>query len=148
MKGGLKMRNALPRWRVALDLLLWDVLLAFAMWQVALVFQAVVGRGTLSVLSEAEIISIVPLVVVWVWMRAVVGLYPGYSLGNKVEELRRQTVALFATVTIIAVFAFASQLGGSLFSRPVLVWWALALLVVAPVVRHYVKASLLRDRRL
>jgi CBS domain containing-hemolysin-like protein len=95
-----------------------------------------------------QVISIVPLVVVWVWMRAVVGLYPGYSLGNKVEELRRQTVALFATVTIIAVFAFASQLGGSLFSRPVLVWWALALLVVAPVVRHYVKASLLRDRRL
>jgi hypothetical protein len=78
-------------------------------------------------------------------MRAALGLYPGYGL-DKAEELRRHTFALFATVGIIMVFAFASQLGDSL-SRPVLFGWAVGLLVVAPVVRHYLKATLLPNSR-
>jgi hypothetical protein len=131
------MRNA-HCWRVALDLLLWDILLAFAMWQAAFVFQAAVGRGALSALSEVAISGLAPSIA-WVGTRALLGLYPGYEL-NRVEELSRQTVALFATV--IAVLAFASQVGGSLFSRPVFFWWALGLFGVAPVARHFVKANL------
>jgi len=74
-------------------------------------------------------------------VRRWVCLYPGYWL-DQVEELRRQTYALLATLTIITVFAFASQLGDSI-SRVFLFGWALGLLLVAPVARHYVKASLL-----
>ena len=139
----MSMRNAHRRSgrfpSVALVLLASDVLLALAMWGVAFILTGVLGRWPLSAIAVA---SIVPNVVVWVWMRAVLGLY---SLGNgldRAQELRRQTYALLATLTIITVFAFASQLGDSV-SRIFLFTWALSLLVVAPVVRHYVKASLL-----
>src|SRR3712207_496178 len=128
------MRNVY-RQHPAFVLLLWDVLLAVVMWEVAFVLQGVLGHWPLSAL---EMTSIVSNVVIWVWMRAALGLYPGYGL-TKAEELRRQTYALLATLTIILVFAFSSQLGGSL-SRPFLFTWALGLMLVAPVVRHYVKA--------
>ena len=123
---------------VALVLVSSDILLALAMWLVAFVLQGVLGRWPLSAIAIA---SIVPNVAAWIGVRAALGLYPGYGL-DQVEELRRQTIALVATITIIAVFAFAFQLGDSL-SRPFLFGWALSLLLVAPVVRHYVKVSLL-----
>jgi capsular polysaccharide biosynthesis protein len=123
---------------VVLGLFSSDVLLALAMWLVAFVLQGVLGRWPLSAIAIA---SIVPNVAAWIGVRAALGLYPGYGL-DQVEELRRQTYALLATLTIITVFAFASQLSDSL-PRPFLFAWALGLLIVAPVVRHYVKASLL-----
>ena len=142
--GTMAMRNANPRSRASavLVLLASDVLLALAMWLVAIVLQGVLGRWPLSAIAIA---SIVPSVVVWVWMRAALGLYPGYGL-DRAQELRRQTFALFATVAIIAVFALASQLDNSP-PRPFLFGWALGLLMVAPVVRHYVKARLSPNAR-
>ncbi len=134
----MSMRNAYRRYP-AFVLLLWDVLLAFVMWEAAFVLSSFVRLWGI---SGVALISTVPSVIIWVWMRAALGLYPGYGLA-KAEELRRQTFALFATVGIIVVFTFASQLGNSV-SRGFLFTWALSLLVVAPVVRHYVKASLLR----
>jgi hypothetical protein len=131
------MRNVY-RQHPAFVLLLWDVLLAFVMWHAAFVLQGLLWRWPLSAIAVANIVS---SVVVWVWMRAALGLYPGYGL-DRAQELRRQTYALLATLTIITVFAFASQLGDSV-SRIFLFTWALGLLVVAPGVRHYVKASLL-----
>ena len=140
--GTMSTMNANPRSRAraVLVLISSDVLLALAMWGVAFVLQGVLGRWPLSAIA---VTSIVPYVVVWVWMRAALGLYPGYGL-TKAEELRQQTYALLATLAIITVFAFASQLSGSI-SRVFLFVWALGLLVVAPVVRHYVKTSLLRS---
>ena len=135
------MRNVY-RQHPAIVLLLWDVLLAFVMWEAAFVLQGVLGRWPLSAIAVA---NIVPNVVVWVWMRAALGLYPGYGL-DRMEELRRQTYALLATLGMITIFAFASQLGNSI-SRLFLFGWAVGLLVAAPVVRHYVKASLLRSVR-
>jgi hypothetical protein len=87
----------------------------------------------------------VPNVAAWIGVRAALGLYPGYGL-DQVEELRRQTYVLLATLTIITVFAFASQLGDSI-SRVFLLGWALGLLLVAPVVRHSVKARLSPNSR-
>jgi hypothetical protein len=110
---------------VVLGLFSSDILLALAMWLVAFVLQGVLGRWPLSAIAIA---SIVPSVVTWVWMRAALGLYPGYGL-DRAEELRRQTFALFATVAIIVVFALASQLDNSP-PCPFLFWWALGLLVV------------------
>ena len=51
-----------------------DILLALMMWQVASVIQGAVGRGQLSDIAAA---SIVPNIVAWVGLRAVLGLYPG-----------------------------------------------------------------------
>jgi Undecaprenyl-phosphate galactose phosphotransferase WbaP len=115
-----------------------DVLLALAIWQAAFVLQGVWGRGPLSGLALA---SMVPGMAVWVGLRAALGLYPGYGLGQ-VEELRRQTFALFATVAIITVLAFASQVGG-LLSRMLLFGWCLGLLVLAPLARYLVKRAVI-----
>jgi hypothetical protein len=137
----MSMRSTNTRSRAAavLALVVSDILLALAIWGAACVFQGVLGRWPLSAITIA---AVAPNAVIWVWMRAALGLYSlGYGLA-RVEEIRRQTFALFATVGIILVFTFSSQLGG-LIPRTVLFGWALGLLVVAPVVRHYVKASLL-----
>jgi Undecaprenyl-phosphate galactose phosphotransferase WbaP len=115
-----------------------DVLLALAIWQAAFVLQGVWGHGPLSGLA---LISMVPDVAVWVGLRAVLGLYPGYGLGQ-VEELRRQTFALFATVTIIMVFAFASNVD-ALLSRILLFAWCLGLLLLAPLARYFVKRAMM-----
>ena len=122
---------------VVSTLVLSDILLALMTWQAASVLQGALGHGQVSAIASA---SIVPNVVAWVGLRAVLGLYPGYGL-DAVEELRRQSLALFATVTIIAVFAFASHVGGAL-SRLLLFGWALGLLLAAPVVRHLVKSMM------
>lgn len=87
-----------------------DILLALAMWLTALALQGVLGRGSL---SEIALASVVPNVVAWVGLRAVLGLYPGYGL-DQVEELRRQTFASGATLAIITTFAFASRVGDAL----------------------------------
>ena len=134
-------RRAEPRRRllVVSILISSDVLLALAMWQVASVLQGAFGRGQLTEIAAA---SLVPNFVAWVGVRAVLGLYPGYGL-DQVEELRRQTFALLATLTIIAVFAFASHVGHSL-SRILLFGWALGLLLAAPATRSLVKSVLRR----
>jgi Undecaprenyl-phosphate galactose phosphotransferase WbaP len=111
------------------------MLLALAMWGAAAVLQGLIGQE--APLSGIAVASIVPNIVAWVGLRAVVGLYPGYGL-DQVEELRRQTFALGATLTIIVVFAFALQAGDAL-SRILLFGWALGLLLLAPLVRYVVK---------
>jgi len=124
---------------VTVGLISSDVLLALAIWQSAFVLQGVLGRGPLSGLALA---SLGPNTVVWVGLRAALGLYPGYGLGQ-VEELRRQTLALFATLAITTVFAFASQVGDSL-SRVLIFAWFLGLLLLAPVMRHSVKRAMMK----
>jgi Undecaprenyl-phosphate galactose phosphotransferase WbaP len=125
---------------VVLGLISWDALLALAMWQAAFVLrETLFGHSWLSTIAIA---SIVPNVVAWLGLRAALGLYPGYGM-DQAEELRRQTFALLATLTIIVVFAFASDLAGSL-SRVFLFAWALGLLLAAPVARYFVKAIMMR----
>ena len=116
-----------------------DILLALALWQVALLLQGVWGHGTLTTYALA---SMVPNVVVWVGLRSLLSLYPGYGLGQ-VEELRRQTFALFTTLAITTVFAFASHVDDSL-SRILLFAWTLGLLLLAPIVRNCVKLALMK----
>src|SRR5215210_229343 len=124
---------------VVLVLIFSDILLALAVWQVAFVLQSILGRWPL---SEIAIASTLPYLVVWVGLRASLGLYPGYGLGQ-VEELRRQTFALLATMGVTLVFAFASQLGDSL-SRVLLFGWSLGLLLAAPIGRQFVKRAMMR----
>ena len=64
-------------------LILLDVLVALTMWQVAIVLQGALGRGQLTEIAAA---SVVPNVVAWVGVRAVLGSYPGYGL-DQVESV-------------------------------------------------------------
>ena len=109
-----------------------DILLAFAMWQAAFVLYSVLAPD---LPSGFTLVSMIP---VWVGLRAVLGLYPGYGLGQ-VEELRRQTFASIATITIIAMIAFRV---GDLQSYVLLFVWCLSLLVLAPLTRHLVKRAM------
>ena len=65
------------RWLVVSVLILSDVLLALTMWQVASVLQGAFGLGRL---TETAVASVLPNIVAWVGVRAVLGLYPGYGL--------------------------------------------------------------------
>jgi len=125
---------------VVLLLVFSDVLLALAVWQTAFALQGILGNGPLSRIALA---SMAPNVVVWVGLRASLGLYPGYGLGA-VEDLRRQTFALLATVTITLVFAFASPVVGDSLSRVLLFAWSAGLLLLAPMSRYAAKWAMMR----
>src|SRR5918995_3092641 len=124
---------------VVLTLVLSDVLLAVLIWQAASVVQDVWGRG---LISGVAAFSIVPNVVVWLVLRALLGLYPGYGL-DSAEELRRQTYAVVSTLGITTVFALALHVG-DLLSRLLMFAGFLGLALLAPLVRHFVKRGVMR----
>jgi Undecaprenyl-phosphate galactose phosphotransferase WbaP len=124
---------------VGIVLLLVDALLATLIGEVASLLQGVWGRGELSATSAA---AMVPAVAVWVGMRALMGLYPGYGL-DSVEELRRHTYSTFAALAALAIVALGFQLG-NVFSRLLLGLTFLGLLVFVPLVRYFVKSGLKR----
>ncbi len=124
-------------WRrrlVNLVLLLADVLLAFLVWEVAFELRDLWGREPLSTITVA---SAAPTVAAWLGSRALLGLYPGYGL-DQVEELRRQTYAVLATLTVSTASAFALQVAQSM-SRLALGLSLLGLLLFAPLERQLVK---------
>lgn len=124
---------------VNLILILVDVVLALAMWQGAILVRAVWDS---SPVSEATVVGGLPLMAVWIGLRALLGLYPGYGV-NAAEELRRQTYAVLATVAITAIFAVALQLD-NVISRSVLAMSYAGLLLLAPPVRQFVKYRLMK----
>jgi Undecaprenyl-phosphate galactose phosphotransferase WbaP len=135
-----KLRAPLTSSTVRLDtvaLLASDVALGLLVWGAALLVQSVWGDGSL---SNVALVGVATNVMVWLGLRALLGLYPGYGMGE-VEELRRQSYAVIATLAIMAIFAVAFQVGESL-SRLLLLVGILGLLVLAPLVRHTTKAAM------
>jgi Undecaprenyl-phosphate galactose phosphotransferase WbaP len=129
-----------PVWKQRLiigTLALSDVFLALVVWGVAYVGQRIWGHGERSGVAVA---SIVPSIIVWVGLRALLGLYPGYGL-DSAESLRRHTHSVFATVAVLAVFAMGSQVG-DLLSRILLTFAFLGLLFITPFVQHFVKLGM------
>lgn len=122
------------QWLVVLALISSDVLLASLLWWLAVVLQSIWGRIPL---SEIPFGLIVPYTAAWVGMRALLGLYPGYTL-TSVEELRRQTYAALGVLSITTIFAVALQ-SGDLLSRLLVGLHFLELLLLAPLWRHFMK---------
>jgi Undecaprenyl-phosphate galactose phosphotransferase WbaP len=124
-------------WRerlVILALVFSDIVLALLVWGLAYLVQNVWGQGPL---SSITVVSILPIVVVWVGLRALLGLYPGYGM-DQVEELRRQCYASLSTLAITTIFAFAFQIGQPI-SRLLAGFVFLGLLFLSPLVRQLVK---------
>ncbi len=88
--------------------------------------------------------AILPVVAVWLGIRALSGLYPGYGI-DSVEELRRHTYSVFATLAILAIFALGSQVGGSL-SRLLLGLFFLGLLVLVPMIVRIASVQIAPER--
>ena len=132
-----------PQRIVSLVLIFSDVVLALAVWGVAIVIRAAWGTSTIAgVLPTNTIAGVLP-VAVWVMLRAVLRLYPGYGI-NAVDELRRQSYATLGALIIASAFLGLHQ--GQDVSRSVLIGGFLVLLIAAPLVRQLVKWSLKKAR--
>jgi Undecaprenyl-phosphate galactose phosphotransferase WbaP len=118
-------------------LVLSDVFFGLVVWGAAYVVQGIWGHGDL---SEVAIAAIMPSVMVWVALRALLGLYPGYGL-NSAERLRRHTYSVFATVAVLAVFAMGFQVG-NLLSRILLAFAFLVLFFLTPFMQHFVRLGM------
>jgi Undecaprenyl-phosphate galactose phosphotransferase WbaP len=124
---------------VVASLVLSDVLLAVLICTVAYALQSVWGEGRLSEVARA---LTVPSIAVWIGLRVLLGLYPGYGL-DSVERLRRHIYSVCATVAILAVFAVGLQFGG-LLSRLMLGVTFLGLLFIAPLSQYLTRRELKR----
>ena len=122
---------------VVAALILSDVVLAALIWTAAYALHSVWGEARLSDIALATIAS---NIAVWVGLRVLLGLYPGYGL-DSVERLRRHTYSVFATLAILAVFAVGFQFGGQL-SRLMLLLAFLGLLFVTPFLQYLVRRGL------
>lgn len=118
-------------------LVLSDILLALLVWGVAYALHNVWGQGAL---SGPAIAVVVPTIAAWIGLRASLGMYRGYGL-DRVEDLRRSTFAVLATLAIVAIFAVSLQFG-ELLSRPLLTAGFAGLLLLAPLTRHFVERGL------
>ncbi len=125
----------------ALPLLFSDLGLGFLVSEAAIVIHGVWGHDPL---SEISVSSIVPIIVVWIAIRALLGLYPGYGL-DQTEELRRQSYAVGMAVAVTMVFGFASHTVGHM-SRLVIFSTFIGLLVLSPFVRYFIKRQMRRIR--
>ncbi|MBA2712986.1 MAG: undecaprenyl-phosphate galactose phosphotransferase WbaP [Rubrobacteraceae bacterium] len=131
-----------PLWKrksVPAVLIVFDVLLTLVVWEVASVLQSLYGHGPLTEVATA---SLVPVVVLWVGLRAMLGLYPGYGF-DPVEKLRRHTYSVFIAMAMLAVFAIGFHVS-DLLSRLQTVLVFSGLLVLAPFVQYLVTLGLKR----
>ena len=132
------------RWRqvfrqrlIVTSLVLCDVLVALLILEVSALLQSIWGWGTLTPIAMA---TAVPAVALWVGLRALMGLYPGYGL-DAVEEVRRHTYAAFAVLAMLAIFAIGFRFSGSL-SRLLLLLFFAGLVILAPFTRYLTKTIL------
>jgi hypothetical protein len=130
-------------WRLADSsvLVFSDVVVALAVWGVAILVRASWHTATIvGVLPTSTLAGAIP-VAVWVVLRAVLGLYPGYGM-NALDELRRQSYATLGAFVMAAAFLGLHR--GQDVSRSVLIGGFLALLIAAPLVRRSAKWGLER----
>lgn len=123
-----------PLWKrrsVPAVLIFFDVLLTLCVWEVASILQGLYGHGPLTEVATA---SLVPVIVLWVGLRAMLGLYPGYGF-DPVEKLRRHTYSVFIALAMLAVFAIGFHVA-DLLSRLQTVLVFSGLLVLAPFVQY------------
>jgi Undecaprenyl-phosphate galactose phosphotransferase WbaP len=153
----LPRRRLTQAWRqpgVVLALLLSDALVAVLVWLVAYELQSIWGwwegfpgrRGLQTLMVDG-----VFAVVVWIGLRSLMGLYPGYGLSSE-ERLRRHTYSVVGTLAALS-FAIAIDLGAiannfgtfelySNFPRLLMVLGFVGLLLLPPLVQGLVRWGL------
>jgi lipopolysaccharide/colanic/teichoic acid biosynthesis glycosyltransferase len=131
-------------WRqglVVIVLVFSDLLFASLAWGGAFLLASGLGQQGWSLL-EITFYYMAVDTGLWLGIRLMSGLYSGYGL-TAPDELRRQTYGTVATLAITTLFAFAFQSGGQL-SRLLIAICFVERLLVAPLVRHFVKWALMR----
>ena len=130
-------KRARKRYIAPIVLILSDAILALLISGLAYAIQDIWSRGPLSGVAVG---SVAPAIAVWVAMRALLGMYPGYGL-DAVQELRRHTFSLLAALSMLAIFALSFHIG-ELLSRMMLGLVFACLLLFAPLIRYLVKRGL------
>jgi Undecaprenyl-phosphate galactose phosphotransferase WbaP len=155
----LPRRRLAQAWRqpgVVLVLLLSDALVAVLVWLVAYELQSIWGwwegfsgrRGLQTLMVDG-----VFAVAVWIGLRSLMGLYPGYGLSSE-ERLRRHTYSVVGTLAALS-FAIALNLGAiaknfgtfelySNFPRLLLALGFVGLLLLPPLVQGLARWGLWR----
>ena len=88
-------------------MLLSDALLAVLVWMAAYELQSIWGLWDFP-MPEAMVAGVFP-VAVWIGLRSLMGLYPGYGL-SPAERLRRHTYSVVGTFAAVS-FAIALDFG-------------------------------------
>jgi Undecaprenyl-phosphate galactose phosphotransferase WbaP len=135
-------RHWKPIWRqrlITLTLLSSDVLLALLVSSLAYLLHGIWGRGEL---YDIAVASVTTSVAVWVGLRGLLGLYPGYGL-DSAEGLRRHVYSVFANLAVLTVFAVGFQVA-DLLSRLLLALTFLGLLFLTPLAQYFVKVCMKR----
>ncbi len=127
-------KSVLKQRLVAATIVFSDVFLAAVVWYLAYLLKTVWGNENL---SEVAVAVIAPSVVMWVGLRALLGLYPGYGLSS-VERLRRHTYSVFAALALLT-FSFAALQLDNRLPRPLLMLGFMGLLILAPPFQHLVR---------
>jgi Undecaprenyl-phosphate galactose phosphotransferase WbaP len=107
-------RRLAQAWRqpgVVLVLLMSDALLAMLVWLAAFELQSIWGlwEGFREGAQQTAVVVGVFAVAVWIGLRTLMGLYPGYGLSSE-ERLRRHTYSVLGTLAAVS-FAIALNLG-------------------------------------
>lgn len=121
------------------DLLVGLVIFGAMFWGVALVVEAYwnpIG------FEEVFVKGVVPSLTLWMMIRLMLGLYPGYR-NDPVQELRLQTHSSVVVLAVITIAAATVGMGERFFYA-LLPIGALGLLLVAPVARSWSRRHLVR----
>jgi Undecaprenyl-phosphate galactose phosphotransferase WbaP len=150
----LPRRRLAQAWRqpgVVLVLLLSDALLAVLVWLAAYKLQGMWGtwEGFGEGAKQTAVVVGVFAVVVWIGLRSLMGLYPGYGLSSE-ERLRRHTYSVVGTLAAVS-FAIALKIGaiaskygpfdlvGGGYPRLLLVLGFVGLLLLSPLVQGFAR---------
>lgn len=131
-------RLAWKLWLTPTLMVTLDALLALTMWMTAHAAQSLLNpsadsAGTIALTAASS-------VTVWVCLRALLGLYPGYGL-DEVEILRRHTYSILAATATIAALAPGLQVKNfAVYSYLVTVF--VGLLFLTPFLQHLTKRSI------
>ena len=105
----LPKRRLAQVWRqpgIVLTLLLSDVLLAVLVWLAAFELQRILGRltpiGWEGYPRDTAMVIGVFAVAVWIGLRSLMGLYPGYGLSSE-ERLRRHTYSVIGAAAAVSI---------------------------------------------
>ena len=105
----LPKRRLAQVWRqpgIVLTLLLSDVVLAVLVWLAAFELQRIMGRltpiGWEGYPRDTAMVIGVFAVAVWIGLRSLMGLYPGYGLSSE-ERLRRHTYSVIGAAAAVSI---------------------------------------------
>ena len=105
-------RRLAQAWRqpgVVLVLIFSDALLAVLVWLAGYELQSIFGRWGNFPRPTAIVVGVFA-VAVWIGLRSLMGLYPGYGLSSA-ERLRRHTYSVVGTLAAVSFAIFLFPLG-------------------------------------